>query len=401
MASYADQVNAKFKDDADHFVDLKDRWNNTMSLFSQTLQATIRSSLKSAIKAFEKNYPNIKSFNDPAFRLCRAQSARLSDILIDTTMQRQLDIGWVIKIITNFRSWQAMPIQVYAVPNPDGELAYYSANGLYASWDGQHTAMAFYVIAVMIMGLDPKDVVIPVVIYEVNTKAEIRSNFIQGNTEAGKKLLDDIDVYQQMVFGVRIDGANDPVWVQAEKKQKLLEDAGLFLTDEKFKDTHQVGAISRVKEITTEKLTVELVRQFCVYAKTAIGLTPRAINTKELPIILGFLKMAASDNIEYSDAEIESLAVLCNQLFSGDFDSDGPYWAQLEVAYYNWWEGYYEQVDESLRPERPRMNKDWTQGGAFFWHQLKKSWINEAGLPMTMPRLNINTPFIPSKKDLF
>lgn len=301
----------------------------------------------------------------------------------------------------NFRSWQAMPIQVYSVPNPDGELAYYSANGLYASWDGQHTAMAFYVIAVMIMGLDPKDVVIPVVIYEVNTKAEIRSNFIEGNTEAGKKLLDDIDVYQQMVFGVRIDGAIDPVWVQAEKKQTLLEDAGLFLTDEKFKDTHQVGAISRVKEIATEKLPVELVRQFCIYAKIAIGLTPRAINTKELPIILGFLKMAASDNIKYSDAEIESLAVLCNQLFSGDFDSDGPYWAQLEIAYYNWWEQYYTQVDESLRPERPRMNKDWTQGGAFFWHQLKKSWINEAGLPMTMPRLNINTPFIPSKKDLF
>jgi hypothetical protein len=173
------------------------------------------------------------------------------------------------------------------------------------------------------------------------------------------------------------------------------------LTDKKFGDADQIGAISRVQDIVDRKLTPEVVRQFCVYARTVLDITPRAINTKEAPIILGFLKMAASDDVNYSDEEIRSLAMLCYDLFYADFDEGGDYWAKLETAYVNWWEQFYENVDESVRPERPRMNKDWTQGGTFFWHLLKKNWKNEAGLPMRMPRLNIQTPFIPAKKDLF
>jgi hypothetical protein len=281
------------------------------------------------------------------------------------------------------------------------ELAYLGEDKLYASWDGQHTAMAFYIIAVFILGLNPEEVEIPVVIYDVNTKAEIRNNFIESNSESGKKLLDKIDIFQQMVYGVRVDGATYPEWLEVEKKQQHLEAADLFLTDEKFKDSTQIGAISRVQDIVDRKVSPEIVRQFCVYAKTVLGITPRAINTKEAPIILGFLKMASVDDVQYSDAEIESLAMLCQQLFDADFDASGPYWAQLETAYLNWWEVFYDGVDESVRPERPRMNKDWTQGGTFFWHLLKKHWKDEAGLPMTMPRLNIQTPFIPNRKDLF
>lgn len=400
MASYASQVNSKYANSASHFQDLKERWNSTMSLYSQTVQSTIRSALKSAITAWTRAHPKVKKFQD--MPICRAQTARLSDILVDSTMQRQLNISWVLEIILNWRSWQAMPIQVYTVgANASPELAYLGEGKLYASWDGQHTAMAFYVIAVFILGLDPRDVEIPVVIYDVNTKAEIRNNFIESNTEGGKKLLDKIDIFQQMVYGVRVDGATYPEWLEVEKKQRYLEAADLFLTDPKFKDQDQVGAISRVQDIVDRKVSPEIVRQFCVYARTVLDITPRAINTKEAPIILGFLKMASVDNVQYTDDEIRGLAMLCDQLFGADFDSDGPFWAKLETAYLNWWEGFYENVDISMRPERPRMNKDWTQGGTFFWHLLKKNWKNEAGLPMPMPRLNIQTPFIPATKDLF
>lgn len=403
--SYADQVNAKYRNGADHFVDLKQRFNDTLSLYNPTTQATIRASLKRAIAEFQKRYGNVRSFQDPRFRLCQAQRARLANILIDTTMQRQLDISWVIRIIENFRAWQAMPVQVYrAAPAGtamwDGQLAHLG-DDLYASWDGQHTAMAFYVIAVMIMGLDPAEVDIPVVIYEVNTKAEIRQNFIEGNTEAGKKLLDKIDVYQQMVYGVRVDAATDPTWIEIEKKQQFLEKAGLFLTDKKFKDTDQIGAISRPEDVMDRKTSPELIRQFTVYAQHVLDTMPRAINTKELPIIVGFLKMAAGEGITYTDDELRGLAQLCLDLFSADFDAEGPFWARLEQSYINWWEKFYENVDESVRPERPRLNKDWTQGGTFFWHQLKKSWRDEAGNAMNMPRLNIQTPFIPARADLF
>ena len=401
--SYADWFNSKFSNVASHFVDLKARFNNTMSLFNVVTQNTIRSQIKGISTQFQTNFPNIKQFNDPLFPICHAQMIRLSDILIDTTMQRQLDISWVIKILWNFRPHQAMPIQVYKVDpkHMAGSDVAYLGNNLYASWDGQHTAMVFYIIAVMILGHDPKDVMVPVVIYSVKSKAEIRQNFLESNTPDGKKLLDAIDIFQQKVFGVRVDGATSPDWVQCEQKQFVLERAGLFLTDEKFKDHHHIGAITRVKDVSDPKISVELVRQFSVYAETVLSISPRPINTKELPIILGFLKMADSAGIIYTDDEIRSLALLCDQLFSADFDSDGPYWARLEFAYNQWWMHHYANVHISMRPAQPRMNKDWIQGGTFFWHQLTKSWKDLMGQSMRMPQLNIATQFWPDPKDLF
>lgn len=402
FSSYAAWFNSKFQNVASHYVDLKDRFNQTLALFNLQTQNTIRSQIKALATQFQVNFPNIKDFNDPNFSICQAQFAYLSDILIDTTMQRQLDISWVIKILVNFRPWQAQPIQVYQVApgHLNGELSYLG-NNLYASWDGQHTAMAFYIIAVMILGQDPKTVKVPVVIYSVKSKAEIRQNFLESNTPEGKKLLDPIDIYQQKIYGVRVDGATNPDWIQCEQKQTILAQAGLFLTDDKFKDTHHVGAISRVKEIADAKVSVDLVRKFAVYSQVVLGLNPRPVNTKELPIILGFLKMAESANVVYTDDELQSLAVLCDQLFSADFDSDGPFWARLEYAYNNWWNNYYANVHISMRPAQPRMNKDWIQGGTFFWHQLAKSWKDANGNAMRLPQLNISSPFIPAIGDLF
>lgn len=111
--------------------------------------------------------------------------------------------------------------------------------------------------------------------------------------------------------------------------------------------------------------------------------------------------MAHSDGITYSDQELESLADLCFDLFGADFDHSGPFWARLESAYLAWWDGFYENVDEELRPVRPRMNKDWVQGGTFFWHQLKKSWHDSTGKSIKMPKLNIQTQFFPAVEDLF
>jgi hypothetical protein len=400
--SYAEWFNSKFSNTSSFFVDLKDRFNQTLALFNPNIQSTIRANLNIAIQQFQQRFPTVTSFNDPGFALCRAESVRLSDILIDVTMQRQLDISWVYKILMSFRPWQVMPIQVYKVDplHTSGELNYLG-NGLYASWDGQHTAVVLWVIAVLILKLDPRDVWVPVAIYSVKSKAEIRANFLNSNTPEGKNLLDEIDIFQQKVFGARIDGATDPDWVQCEQKQQLLEASGLFLTADKFQDSHHVGAITRVKDVVDRKVSVELVRQFCVYATTIIGLDPRPINTKELPIIMGYLKMAESAGVHYSDAEISHLAALCYQLFGANFDSDGPFWRQLESSYNNWWMNYYANVHISLRPAQPRMNKDWTQGGTFFWHQLRKSWVDQQGNPMRMPQLNISTPFIPDTQDLF
>jgi hypothetical protein len=120
---------------------------------------------------------------------------KLQDIQIDTTMQREPNLQWILTIIENFRAYQAQPIQVYA-----------TADG-YGAWDGQHTSLALYLIATQALGMNFEDVEVPINIYDIVSRGEIRGNFINNNTtvgkNAGKKPLDIIDIFEQMIYGLK------------------------------------------------------------------------------------------------------------------------------------------------------------------------------------------------------
>ena len=287
--SVASNWNLQYSNKNSFFVDLKDRLNSTIQNLVFTKQQGIRAAIKIACNTFIKNNPNKKKFED--LDLCESIMMPLSDILIDITMQRMLDINWVLYIICHFRDVQAQPIQVYKVLGNDNSLSYYPTGkgGLYASWDAQHTAMAFYVLCVYVFKQDPKDVLVPVNIYKVSKKADIRENFITGNTKLGKKLLDAIDVFMQQVFGVRVDGSTNPLWLEAEKKQRHLEQADLFVTHEKFGNINDPGAISRMQEIDT--YDSEIIRKFCLYAATVMPESGRPIASQEIEImcVLGLI----------------------------------------------------------------------------------------------------------------
>jgi hypothetical protein len=348
--------------------------------------------------AFGRKYSNVKSFNDPNFRLCRAIQLKLSQILVDTTIQRQLNVNWVLSIVEHFVAYQAMPVQVYPVPKSQVPSTYGPADDFFASWDGQHTAMAFWIIATMIFKQDPDTVEIPAVEYDMQSRLECRITFLKNNGKEGKKLLTPIDHITQQIYAVRLDGVTNPDWVAIEEKQQHLEAADLFLTDSKFFDDKEAGAITRPGDISSDTITPEMVRQFTVYARTVLAAHSRPIDAKELPIILRFLRM--SSNMEYTDSEIESLAYLCISLFGAEFNENGPYWDRVGSAYTKWHTRYYSNMDETLRPG-VKLNKDWAQGGTFFWHQLAKSWQDNDGNSMRLPRLNISTSFSPVKRDLF
>ena len=154
---------------------------------------------------------------------------------------------------------------------------------------------------------------------------------------------------------------------------------------EKFHDEREPGAITRPGDICDEKYSVELVRKFTVYASAVLAANPRAINAKELPIIMGFLKMAEGSNMNYTDDQVRSLAYLC--------------WEKVGISYVHWHERYHADMEESMRPGI-KLNKDWAQGGTFFYWLLKKHWTDDDGNPMPMPKLNISTSFRPEVKDL-
>ena len=389
-STYAAQRNAVYQNTSSNLVDLVQRLNDTVAAMPRQAQRNWQSKLAKALALFKKNNPGLKSINDPKFRLCKSLMGKLKDIQIDTTMQREPNLQWVITIIENFRAYQAQPIQVYE-----------TANGM-GAWDGQHTSLALYLIATQALGMKFEDVEVPVNIYDIVSRGEIRGNFINNNTtvgkNAGKKPLDIIDIIQQMIYGVEVDGVTEQEWVDAHAKWKALADAGMFLTADKFNDTDQVGAISRLNEINDSSVAV--VKQFAVYGKYVVDLQQRPINTKEIPIIIEFFNLCEQQDIVYTEAQIEDLAQHCVDLFDANFDAKGPFWEVAHQATMNAYNKANKGKDKKDWPDAPRNNKNVPQGIAFFWHQLQKSWVPAQGTGFKFPKQPFSV-YTPNAKDLF
>jgi heat shock protein HspQ len=389
--TYAAQWNARYNHSGADYVDLNKRFNNSVSSVPVLKQTGIRSNISNAINEFQKRYPTYTKFQD--LQLVQPGYVPLSDILIDVTIQRVLDLTWVHEILKNFREVQAQPIQVYEVMEGNDEVGYVpTGKKLYASWDAQHTAIVYWIIAVMIYKQDPTTVMVPVNIYKITNRADIRKNFVSGNSEEGKKLLDKIDLFTQMIFGVRLDNATDKDWMEADAKQQHLEDGDLFVTAEKFGNTNQPGAISRMQEI--DRYTSDVIRKFVLYTTTIPA--GRPIDSQEIEIMCAFFDMAKNAGIDYTDAEIVDLGNHLNSLFGANFHESSPFWNQVRTAYNNWWNDFYKKIPKSHRPKNTKMAKNWNSGGTFLWHQLNKSWTGHQ-----LPPLSSSTPFIPDAKDLY
>jgi hypothetical protein len=389
---YATQRNAKFRNSTSHFITLVDRLNDTIAaLPTAQAKANWVSSLKKAIQAFKKSYPNVKDFNNrKLFRLVQATDIPMMDIMVDTTMQREPDLQWIIKIITNFRDYQAQPMQVFG------------HGALWGAWDSQHTALAMYLIARDALKLNLATVMVPANIYDVTSRADLRNLFINMNTttgkNAGKKPLDIIDIFEQMVFGVEVDGVTEQDWADAHSKWKHLDAAGVFVTADKFNNTTQIGALSRLNEVMDS--SVEVVRQFSVYAGHIVDIQQRAINSKESPIIIEFLNLCEQQDIVYSDADIVDLADHCISLFGANFDAGGPYWTQVHEANINAYNKMHKGMPKNLWPDAPRNAKNTPQGLAFFWHQLNVSWAKSKAATFKFPKQPFSA-FVLDAKDLF
>ena len=394
--TYAAQINAQYRNSSSHLVNIKERIDQTIASMPCTKQLSIRTTLKNACAAYQRKYPKNIKFSD--LNLVRSLYAPMMDILIDTTMQRMLILAWVAYIIANFRDIQAQPIQIYEIKDPNlaKELGYdHIGNNFYASWDAQHTLAALYIIAVWIFHEDPSTIELPVNIYPVTSKADIRETFVTGNTSQGKKLLDDIDIFQQQVYGVRVDGNTNPDWLESEKKQSYIEQADLFVTADKFGNTNMPGAISRMQEI--KHYSSDIIRQFCLYAATVQPAAGRSIASQEIEIMCAWFEMARVQGIDYTDAEIVDLAAHLQFLpFQADFHESSIFWDKVREAYTNWWNAYYANIPSIYVPSRMNFSKNWRNGGTFLFYQLSKTWTNGR-----IPKLSISTSFQPAVKDLY
>lgn len=373
--SYASQANAYYCVKTNNCISLSKRYADVIGAMPVHEQSFLKQMINNSVAEFKRQNVLIKVWGD--LKLAQAIYVDLSDIYIDTTMQRQLDLYWVARLLAKFKSTKVVPIQVY-VDN----------QGRLCAWDGQHTAILLWIICTVVMGLDPKDVKIPVNIYPSSKKSEMRECFLDLNSSEGKKSLDPIDHWQQQVFGVRVDGSQNPLWLLTEKKQCILEQYDLFVTHEKFNDYDMPGAISRLQEVN--KLGIEPLTWLCKYLKLVTN-GARPVGEKEMVMMSHFFLRCYADGLKPSDAYIQQLAAVAITHWNADFDPSGPFWNQVSIAYDNW-----HQNNPMNAMVNPRVSKEPLHGFPFLLAQLAKS-MSGSGLP----RNTSNSNFWPLQGDLF
>lgn len=375
--NYAATKNSRFSLSASQIRTIKERWDETYNALPRIQQQAINSALAAAIAEFHRRHPNIKGTKDLKKQLAKAWTVKMSQVCIDDTMQRQLNIAWVLTLLNVFVATKVIPIHVYQ-PDPNDEL--------YLAWDGQHTLVLLWLICTQIFGEDPENFEIPVNVYASHMKAEMRGCFIDLNSEEGKKMLDLFDKIEQMIYGVRVDGSTNPLWVLAENKQKIVESHGLFLTSKKFGDDHMPGAISRMQEIN--KMGLESLEWLCAYL-VAVGAQHRAVEEKEMVMMSYFFERCRLAKLDLTQKQVLEVANLAKTHWGADFTPTGRFWARAGIAYRNWHAAH-------VVYGTPRFNKEPLHGYPFLAEQVKKDLKGFSKLAS-----NTSSEFMPDQSDLY
>jgi hypothetical protein len=318
---YADTVNQQFYKKASQYVSIPQR-------LTQTINGTsyYQSVVTDAVHEFLRRHPKINKWTD--ITLCSAVTTTLDKIVIDITLQRMLVLFHATGLLDKFQQIRVMPISVYEDP---------MAPGQYVCWDGQHTAVMLYMIA-MALKADISKCEVPIVVYKSKLKSEMRQNFMVLNGE-GKWPIEAIDKFHQMIFGVRTDGTEIPAWKLAEEKQKHLEGAKMFATHSKFGDTDEPGALTRLDELMDPRYDLKITENFCKYF-VAICKSNRPVQPKECWLMYEFFRQCQIEKVTVDDAYIRGVANSLKIGFSGDFDPIAMI-AQAKVAYRD----YYEHIN--------------------------------------------------------
>jgi hypothetical protein len=377
--THAQTINGRYLKSTSHFVTLQQRLADALK------SAPVYVNMLTAMVAeYKRRHANWAKFED--LNLCKAIMVPMDKILIDTTMQRSLNLRHVLNILQHFRSTMTMAIQVYEDEDKPG---------YYIAWDGQHTAITLYIILTKVFGEQMAKTMVPVVVYNVKHKLEIRRNFILLNGDA-KEELDFIDKYIQMVFGVKIDKADDQEWVDTAVKNDYLAAAGLFATHAKFGDEDQPGAFTLLadtlmsKSLKTRKHP-EVTRMFAQYWSYLNQQRP--VEPKEARQLYEYFNLCHEQGITVDDKYLLDFVAFTKDNFGGDFGPNGPFWDKVKMSYETW---YSKANPESYAESGLRgFTTEMRTGIPFLIAQVKKS------TKLKTPKYSANNGFTVSAKDLW
>ena len=329
---------------------------------SLALNPVFNNMLIGVVDEFKRRNKQFNSLKD--IELCKSVDATLDQILIDTTMQRQVNFRHIVEILSQFRNTMVMPIQVYEDPDYPGK---------YIAWDGQHTALALFIIATKVFGERAAKMIVPVAVYPTHEKLEIRRNFILLNGDA-KQPLDFIDTWKQMIFGVRVDGADDTNWIKANQKQTHLAQAGLFATNSKFGDEDKAGAFTLLADtLMTKNLNKakdpQVTKHFAGYWSMLNA--DRPVQAKEARQMYEYFDACYQEGINVDIDYIRELVGFTKEYFDANFSETGSFWDKVKMSYTRWYEAANPEsyAEHGLKG----FTTEWRCGGPFLIEQIKKS----------------------------
>jgi hypothetical protein len=385
MKTQAQKINDLYEVAESNFVTLQERLEKAI------LKAPFfRSQLEAVVDEFKR-----RNCSPPAVRgwtkfsdinICQSIQVSMNAILIDETMQRELNMRHILSILTKFSESMVMAIQVYRDPNkPDN----------YIAWDGQHTIIALYIILTKVFGERAASTMVPVVVYSSQQKLEIRRNFILLNGDA-KETLDFIDTYKQMVYGVKVDGADYSDWVDTATKNDYLRDAGLFATHAKFGDEDEPGAFTLLADTLMSKTLKtrkhpEVTRMFCQY--WAYLNQSRAVRAKEARQLFEYFNLCFEQKITVDNEYLLKMVAFTKEFFDANFGEDGVFWDKVKDSYTRW----YEHANPESYAEfgLKGFTTEMRTGVPFLIAQMNKSTT------LKTPKYAPNNGFTVSAKDLW
>lgn len=327
FVSARERVNRTYINQSSNYITLEQRLAEVI-----TNQTNNQNMLIYAVESFKKKFPNIKNWI--GLNLCKSIDIPLSNVIIDTTLQRNLDIQWVSEILENFDMTRADAIKVYV----DAK----QPKGTYTCWDGQHTIIALYIIAKMVFNMDLTNALVPCVINSSTQKDQMRENFMAHNS-FGKKQVSKAEIHRQACLGVRIDNSTNPEWILHEKIQTLLEKHNLFVCDSQSDDSSEPGAISNMSQIlqTVKNIfSLEDYNNWCMYFSCVCN-SNRPVAPMEQWQFLYYFRYARYNNIKINKAYIQAVADTLNGLFTPQAYTGERLHLKAEHAYKEWFRSQY------------------------------------------------------------
>lgn len=296
-SSYAARANAKLRPTIKDIVTIEDRLND---LFAAN--PALRRDMLNNCSWFKSQNKHIRTWAD--LRLPRGVMMSLGSLKIDTTQQRDVNFKHVLKIVSEFNRLVVQSLSVYPTilkEATEAAAAEYNEDEINI-WDGQHTALALFIIARYCLQIENLDeVMVPITMYYPDRDIDIRRAFIKLNSDA-RSQFEYVDHFHQHVLAYRVDGCQD--YRMAHLKQEALEAVGMFATNKKFGDITQPGAFSNLSDFEDDSLPIDIHRGYAQWILATCGGAAQ-VNRPSKGIesyqVYNFLKLCEKQKIDYTE----------------------------------------------------------------------------------------------------